>query len=86
MSRMRARMEVQVGDYEYLWDGTSDGWVLMQVNGDQPDEPPRYAIFNTETKRALLICDDAIYSKVKEAMIANGVRIVRPQGLSRRRG
>ena len=69
-----------VADYKYLWDGSSSAWVLLRINGDEPDEKPRYSIFNTETRGALLISDDTTYDEVKEMMIAKGVRIVSPAG------
>ncbi|OQS43058.1 hypothetical protein [Chromobacterium haemolyticum] len=63
-------------DYKYLWDGSSPGWGLVQINADKSDELPRYAIFNAETKRALLIRDDHIYDEVKKKMIESGVRVI----------
>lgn len=65
-----------VEDYKHLWDGSTQTWALVQVNSDKKGEEPRYAIFNTETKRALSIRDDKIYAEVKKKMLENGVSIV----------
>ena len=65
-----------VENYKHLWDGSAPAWALVQVNPDKTGEEPRYAIFNTETKRALSIRDDEIYAEVKKKMLENGVSIV----------
>ena len=65
-----------IEDYKYLWDGSAPAWALVQVNSDKAGEEPRYAIFNTETRRALVIRDDGIYAEVKGKMLELGVSIV----------
>ena len=64
------------GEYNYLWDGSCSGWVLLHLNSNKPEEVPRYMIFNVETRRSLLIRDDKVYAEVKQAMLDSGVRIV----------
>ena len=67
---------MHANEYVYLWDGSSDAWALLHINADKPDEHPRYLIMNRETKRALLIRDDAVYARVKEEMLSHGVKII----------
>lgn len=64
------------GEYNYLWDGSCSGWVLLHLNSNKPEEAPRYVIFNLETRKALLIRDDEVYAEVRQAMLDGGVRIV----------
>ena len=70
-----------MNEYSYLWDGTSASWALLHLNAINVVEAPRYLIVNIETKRTLLISDDVLYEKVKQAMIDHGVRIVTADSL-----
>ncbi len=63
-------------DYNYLWDGTAEGWVLLHTNWQDPTEEPRYLIFNRVTKRALLISSNTDYAAAKKSMIDHGVEVV----------
>lgn len=65
-----------IENYKHLWDGSAPAWALVQVNLDKVGEEPRYAIFNTETRRALSISDNEIYAEVKKKMLESGVSIV----------
>jgi hypothetical protein len=65
-----------MNEYSYLWDGSSASWALLHLNAGNMDEAPRYLIVNIESKRTLLISDDALYAKVKQAMLDHGVRVV----------
>jgi hypothetical protein len=62
--------------YKYLWDGSSEAWALMQSTRHEPNAPPSYSIVNTETRRALLISDNALFAQVIQEMLSHGVRIV----------
>ena len=68
--------ETRLEEFSYLWDGSTTSWALFHLNVKKPDEPPRYTIVNVEDKSALLISDDELYAKVKQAMLDHGVRIV----------
>jgi hypothetical protein len=68
-----------MNECSYLWDGTSPSWALLHLNVKSLDETPRYLIVNVETKQTLLISDDVLYAKVKQAMIDHGVPIVTPE-------
>jgi hypothetical protein len=59
-----------------LWDGSSSGWALFHLNAENPDEVPRYAIVNAETKRALIIEDDKVYAQVIQAMLDHRVKVI----------
>jgi hypothetical protein len=67
-----------IEDYKHLWDGSTPAWALVQLNPDEVGEEPRYAIFNTETKRALSIRENEIYAEVKKKMLERVVSIVSP--------
>lgn len=64
--------------YSYLWDGSAPAWALLHINSSSREEEPRYVIVNTDTKRTLLIQDNATYARVKELMLEHGARIVLP--------
>lgn len=69
-------IELSASEFEHLWDGSSNDWVLLHVNAKNPQEEPRYMIVNTVTRRALLISDNDLYAEVKSEMLRHGVRIV----------
>lgn len=53
----------------------------MHANPDKPSEEPRYLIYNTQTKRALLIRDEELSARIKSKMIEQGVVIISPLSL-----
>jgi hypothetical protein len=63
-------------EFNYLWDGSEAGWVLLYVNVKNPEEVPSYLIVNTETRHALLMHDDALSREVKKKMLENGGKVV----------
>jgi hypothetical protein len=67
---------VSAESYNYLWDGSSEGWVLLCTNPDDAGEDPRYLIYNQLKKRALMIFDNSDYALAKSRMLSAGVRIV----------
>lgn len=60
-----------VDSFSYLWDGTEDGWELVQSPGR-----PRPAIFNRLTRMALTIENDALYDEVICTMIERGKEVL----------
>jgi hypothetical protein len=52
----------ETDEYRYLWDGSEDGWVVITSGLGLG------SIFNTETRMALLIEDNALYARVIELM------------------
>ncbi|MGW3104029.1 hypothetical protein [Streptomyces sp. NPDC001100] len=53
-------------EYGYLWDGSEDGWVVVRTT------VAAGTIYNTTTRMALLIEDNALYARVIELMRAQG--------------
>jgi hypothetical protein len=60
------------GDFSYLWDGSSNDWVLVQLDGS----PSRFVIANAATSRALIIEDEATSAAVIQTMLARGSRVI----------
>ena len=67
-------------EFSYLWDGTSQGWVLVKLDGGAGT--PSYAIANRVTKRGLIIEDNATYAEVVAKMLGHGCPVVTPKELS----
>jgi hypothetical protein len=65
-------MNDELLSYQYLWDGTSSQWGLMDVN---PEATAQYLIVNTETKMAMLIDDDELATQIIGRMLEAKVRI-----------
>ncbi|WP_427920041.1 hypothetical protein [Streptomyces sp. cg40] len=53
-------------EYSYLWDGAEDGWVVVRTSFAAG------TVFNTSTRMALLVEDDALHARVIELMRAHG--------------
>jgi hypothetical protein len=73
---------VSASEFAYLWDGSSDGWVLLRLDG--AEGTGGHAIYNRVTKRALLIEDDATFAQVVATMLRRGCPVVAPGDLSGR--
>ena len=56
-----------LAEYEYLWDGSSPGWVLLKV----PDPPGGYCVFHKTNRAVLLIeseeTNEAVCRKMRES-------------------
>ncbi|MEU9918916.1 hypothetical protein [Streptomyces sp. NPDC051001] len=59
-------MTGEVAEYHYLWDGSEEGWVVLRTKALLG------TIFNTNTRMALLIEDNAVYVRVIEQMRTHG--------------
>jgi hypothetical protein len=66
----------ELKEFNYLWDGSESGWVMLYVNVNNPEEIPGYLIVNTETRQALLIHNDSLSREVKKKMLENGGNVV----------
>ena len=67
------------GSFEYLWDGTEEGWVLVHVG-----KGPLPVIFNRVTRMALIIDeDDELYASVVQQMIDHGKEVLKELPLAR---
>lgn len=56
----------RTGEYDYLWDGSEDGWVVLRGNSTPG------TIYNTKSGTALVIEDDDAYERVIESMREHG--------------
>jgi hypothetical protein len=65
-----------LGEFAYLWDGSSPSWALLHINVSKEEEDPQYLIVNTETRYACLISDDEKNDLVIKRMLKEGVCIV----------
>jgi len=65
-----------IDEYGYLWDGSSEGWVLLQVSSGQGESSSGSVIYNVNQQRALLISDDEVYLMVKRRMMDAGVALI----------
>ncbi|HBS57132.1 MAG TPA: hypothetical protein DEA38_15565 [Stenotrophomonas sp.] len=65
-----------IDEYGYLWDGSSEGWVLLQVSSGQGESSSGSVIYNVNQQRALLISDDEVYLTVKRRMMDAGVALI----------
>jgi hypothetical protein len=68
--------------FQFLWDGSGAGWVLLDVSGPDWVEEYPYAIVNEETRQSLIIENDEVRIVVLENMLRRGIRVV--QELPRR--
>lgn len=59
-------MTDEAAEYHYLWDGSEEGWVVLRTKAALG------TIFNTNTRMALLIEDNAVYARVIELMRTHG--------------
>jgi hypothetical protein len=73
-------VNVSATDFSYLWDGTSEGWVLVKLDGGAGTTS--YAIANRGTKRGLIIEDNATFTEVVTKMLGHGCPVVTPKELS----
>ena len=63
-----------LGEYEYLWNGTQSGWVLVRCN--VVDSDVEYIIFNEQRSRMLLIEDSEVQRLVCERLLSLDVRVL----------
>ena len=61
-------------EYEYMWDGSSVGWVLVCC--DDTDDSSEYSIYNKKTKMACIIEDDAIHNMVCDKLLSLGTEVL----------
>ncbi len=66
----------ELKNFEYLWDGSEQGWILFCLNPSEPASETRYVIENEITKMALIIEDDDEYEEVIIRMQNAGVKVV----------
>lgn len=59
-------MTDEAAEYHYVWDGSEEGWVVLRTT------VALGTIFNTDTRLALLIEDNAVYARVIEMMRTHG--------------
>lgn len=59
-------MTDETAEYHYVWDGSEDGWMVLRT------DVASGTIFNTNTRMALLIEDNAVYARVIELMRTHG--------------
>ena len=67
--------------YSHLWDGSSPEWALLATTSSERENLHKLAIYNRNTRSVLLIEDENIYLKVKEAMLAAGVKVLTVQDI-----
>ena len=60
--------------YEYLWDGSTPGWVLVRSDG--PEEHEGYSVYNKESRMLCLIEDDTIHRMVCEKLLSQGAEVL----------
>ena len=63
-----------LADYQYLWDGTDPGWML--VSSDDRDAEASHVIYNKQRKMILMVDDAAASRAIVEQMLAKGVEIL----------
>ena len=63
-----------LADYQYLWNGTKPGWVLVQ--SDDCDAEASHVVYNKQRKTMLIIDDADILRAIVEQMLARGVEIL----------
>jgi hypothetical protein len=74
---------VTAAEYSYLWDGSSDDWVLLRTAETESGEPS-YLAANIAERNALIIEDDAIYAEVIGKMLEHGCRVMTPEEWNRK--
>jgi hypothetical protein len=58
--------------FDYLWDGSSSGWLLVSDEEDQN----HYSIFNEQTSVLLHIEDSLIHKAVCDRLLSLGVKVL----------
>jgi len=61
-----AQVTQKTGGYEFLWDGSDEGWVVVRTKSGPG------AIYNTMTRQALVIEDDDEYEHAIRMMREHG--------------
>lgn len=69
---------MSASEFRYLWDGTEEGWALVKLDGGSV----AYAIANRNTKRALIIEDDAAFAGAVANMLSHGCPVITPKELT----
>ena len=64
----------ELSEYEYLWDGSDPGWVLVAEDDAEPGV--KFVIYNKKRKTMLLIEDASVSKAVNERMLSIGVEIL----------
>jgi len=61
-------------EYEYMWDGSTSGWVLVQ--NDDARETGEYAIYNKVTKAVCIIEEVSVHQMVCEKLLSLGAEVL----------
>ena len=64
----------ELSEYEYLWDGSDPGWVL--VADDDAEPGVEFVVYNKNRKTMLVIEDASVSKVVSERMLSIGVEIL----------
>ena len=67
-------MTPSLDEYDYLWNGTQSGWVLLRSNAG--DEDAKYVVYNEQRSRMLLIEDSEVQRLVCEQLLSRGVKVL----------
>lgn len=68
-------MTTNLKSYEYLWDGSEPGWVLLRESNENGEEIG-YAVFNRRTAMMLIIEDNFDHAAVVEQMLKAKVDVL----------
>jgi hypothetical protein len=63
-----------LSQYEYLWNGTSPGWVLVRSHVGEKESP--YVVFNERTSMLLLIENRRTHEAVCEQLLSLGAKVL----------
>ena len=67
-------MTQSLNDYEYLWNGTEAGWVLVRC--EVVDSDMEYLIYNEQKSQMLLIEDSEVQRHACERLLSCGARVL----------
>jgi hypothetical protein len=67
-------MSEKLKEYEYMWNGSSVGWVLVRFN--EADGGVEYSIYNKKTKMVCIIEDDEIHKMVCNKLLSLGTEVL----------
>ena len=67
-------MSLTLTEYDYLWNGTQSGWVLVRFKAI--DEDSEYMVYNEQKGSLLLIEDSEVQRLVCERLLSLGVTVV----------
>ncbi len=66
----------RTNDFEYLWDGSEDGWRLLNVSGPDWDSDLPYAIVNVDTRELLSISDPKLQRAVIKKLLNENAPVI----------